>query len=166
VVRKRLCVFLGLWLVLTSQVSCVQPKRAAYPQHSYALQSNLAELNNISKKIQDIAKGVDNWRDRATILLINELLIEITNLLLIDKLSTTSSSLVKDEYLDTYSNSVRVKLKFIRETIQENHKGIHILSNTYLLKSDTSVASELDKADGIIQATIELLDREIQNLGS
>ena len=133
--RKKIYILLVVWLAVTSQVSCVQPKRTGYPQQSYSLQSNLTELNDISKEMQEIAKGVDNWRDTATILLINGLIIEITNLLLIDKLSTASSSLVKDEYLEAYSKHVKTKLEFIRETIKKNHKGIHVLSNTNSIKS-------------------------------
>jgi len=164
-VRKKLYIFLVLWLIVSSQVSCVQPKRTAYIPRSYTLQSSLTELNDISKEIQEIAKGVENWRDIATILLTNELIIEITNLLLINKLSTPSSSLIKDEYVEAYSKRVKTKLEFIRETIQKNHKGINILSNTYSIKSNKAVVHELDKANGIIRALIALLDKEIRNLG-
>jgi hypothetical protein len=56
-------------------------------------------------------------------------------------------------------------LEFIRETIQKNHKGMRILSNTYPLRSNESVMSELHKADKLIRASIALLDKEIQELG-
>ena len=53
----------------------------------------------------------------------------------------------------------------IRETIQKNHKGIQILSNTYSIRSNKAVVNELEKADGIIRASIALLDEEIQEAG-
>ena len=163
--RKRVGIFLALWLTVLSQVSCVKPKQMAYLPSSYALQSNLTDLNDISKEIQARAKEVDNWRDIATILLINELVIEITNLLLIDKLSTVDASLIKDEYREVYANQVKTKLAFIRETIKKNHKGIRIVSNTYSIKSNASVVRELDKADEIIKASIAFLDKEMLSLG-
>jgi hypothetical protein len=124
----------------------------------------LTELNEISKEMQELAKGVDQWRDTATILLVNELIIEITNLLLIHKLSTARSSLVKDEYIADYASNVRVTMEFIRETIRKNYKGISILSKTNSIKSNEKVVEQLGKAKGIIQESITLLNEEIQAL--
>jgi hypothetical protein len=97
-------------------------------------------------------------------LLVNELVIEITNLLLIDKLSTINLSVIKDEYIEIYFDKEKTKLEFIRETIKKNHKGIRLLSKTASIKKNKSIVSQINKVNEIIKSSIALLDKDIKNL--
>jgi len=162
--KKKFLIVVLLGVVITSQLSCIQDKRIYYNLHSTELQNNLIELNDISKEIHKIVKTNRSWRDTATILLVNELIIEVTNLLLIDKLSNISLSAIKDEYKKVYSDNVKIRLEFIRETIRKNNKGIHLLSETSSIRDNKPVSNQIIKVNKVIKTTIILLDKDIENL--
>ena len=161
--KIKLLIFI-LGIIITFQPSCTQNKQINHRFHLNDLQSNLIELNDVSKEIHEIVKINKNWSDTATILLVNELIIEITNLLLVNKLSNINPSVVKNKYKEVYSDSVKTRLKFIRETIKKNYRGIQMLSNTYPIRNNESVLNKIDKANEIIRSSIALLDKDIENL--
>jgi hypothetical protein len=58
--KKAFIILTILCIIITSQVACIYNKPIIYKLHSKELYDNLIELNDISKKMQEIIKANRN----------------------------------------------------------------------------------------------------------